>query len=176
MVLVGPPAAGKSTVGRLLAAELGAPFVDTDAEVALTAGKPVGDIFVADGEAAFRDLERIAAARALAAERAVVALGSGAVLDPDTRTLLGARRVVHLAAGFATVASRLGFDRPRVVIPGNPRGMLRTMLAQREPDYAALAARTVRADELAPEEIVADLAGWLAAGAPERRAAGGVGR
>ena len=161
IVLIGPPGAGKSSVGELLAAELGVPFADTDAEVARAAGKPVGDIFVDDGEQVFRELERGAVARGLAAvgpEGGVLALGSGAVLDPDVRRMLAGQVIVYLEAGFATVAKRTGMDRPRVVIPGNPRGMLRAMLEERRPVYAELAAITVPTDDMAPEEVAADLA------------------
>jgi shikimate kinase len=163
VVLTGPPAAGKSAVGKLLAAQLGAAFVDTDTEVEAVAGKPVGDIFVEDGEPAFRELERAAVRRALAAEGSVVALGSGAVLDPGTRQSLTGQRVAYLAAGFTSIARRLGLDRPHVVIPGNPRGQLRSMLEERRPVYERLAVITVQADELAPEEIADEIAGWLAA-------------
>ena len=161
IVLIGPPRAGKSSVGELLAAELGVPFADTDAEVARAAGKPVGDIFVDDGEQVFRELERGAVARGLDAvgpEGGVLALGSGAVLDPDVRRMLAGQVIVYLEAGFATVAKRSGMDKPRVVVPGNPRGMLRGMLEERRPVYAELAAVTVPTDGMAPEEVAADLA------------------
>jgi shikimate kinase len=161
IVLIGPPGAGKSSVGELLAAELGVPFADTDTEVARTAGKPVGDIFVDDGEQVFRELERGAVARGLDAigpEGGVLALGSGAVLDPDVRRMLAGQVIVYLEAGFATVAKRSGMDKPRVVVPGNPRGMLRAMLEERRPVYADLAAITVQTDDMAPEEVAADLA------------------
>jgi shikimate kinase len=171
VVLIGPPAAGKSAVGALLATELGVPFADTDSLVAVAAGKPVGDIFVDDGEQVFRELERAAVARGLEATGApeapgadggVLALGSGAVLDPDVRRMIAGRLVVYLEAGFATVATRIGMDRPRVVIPGNPRGQLRAMLEERRPVYAELAAITVPTDDMAPEEVAADLAKRLA--------------
>ena len=161
VVLIGPPTAGKSSVGALLAAELGVPFADTDALVARTAGKPVGEIFVDDGELVFRELERGAVASGLDAVRpagGVLALGSGAVLDPDVRRMLAGQVVVYLEAEFATVAKRTGMDRPRVVIPGNPRGQLRAMLDERRPVYAELASLTVPTDDLAPEEVAADLA------------------
>jgi shikimate kinase len=96
VVLTGPPAAGKSAVGALLADRLNSPLVDTDAEVESAAGKPVGDIFVDDGEDAFRDLERAAARQALQAGGAVVALGSGAALDPAVRELLAGQPVAYL--------------------------------------------------------------------------------
>jgi shikimate kinase len=149
-------------VGKLLGGQLGAAFVDTDADVEAAAGKPVGDIFIEDGESAFRELERAAVRRALAADGAVVALGSGAVLDPDIQRSLTGQRVAYLAVGFTAIARRLGLDRPRVVIPGNPRGRLRGMLEERVPVYERLAVITVQADELAPEEIADEIAGWLA--------------
>ncbi|HEX3712247.1 MAG TPA: shikimate kinase, partial [Trebonia sp.] len=99
VVLVGPPTAGKSSVGALLAAELGVPFADTDALVAAVAHKPVGDIFIDDGDRAFREYERGAVARGLEEVRAdggVLALGSGAVLDPDVRRMLADELVVYL--------------------------------------------------------------------------------
>ena len=161
VVLMGPPASGKTVVGQLLSGRLGAAFVDTDAEIAAAAGKPVGDIFVDDGEPAFRELERAAAERALAAGGAVVALGSGAVLDPAVQALLRGQAVAYLSAGFPAIARRLGLDRPRVILPGNPRGRLRTMLEERRPVYERLAAFTVPADDLAPEEITEEIAAWL---------------
>jgi len=161
IVLVGPPSAGKTSVGLLLAAELGVPFADTDDLVAAAAGKPVGDIFIEDGEQVFRELERGAVARGLDAvgpEGGVLALGSGAVLDPDVRRMLAGQVIIFLEAGFATVAKRTGMDRPRVVIPGNPRGRLRAMLEERRPVYAELASNTAATDDMAPEEVAADLA------------------
>jgi len=161
IVLIGPPSAGKTSVGSLLAAELGVPFADTDDLVAAAAGKPVGDIFVDDGEQVFRELERGAVARGLDAVGpggGVLALGSGAVLDPDVRRMLAGQVIVYLEAGFATVAKRIGMDRPRVVIPGNPRGRLRAMLEERRPVYAELASVTAVTDDMAPEEVAADLA------------------
>ena len=162
VVLIGPPAAGKSSAGRLLATRLGVPFADTDNLVAQAAGKPVSDVFVEDGEAAFRELERAAVAHGLdgfGLAGGVLALGSGAVLDPDVRRMIDKPGVViaYLEAGFATVAKRTGFDKPRVVIPGNPRGRLRAMLDERRQVYEALAALTVPTDDLAPDEVAADL-------------------
>jgi shikimate kinase len=164
VVLVGPPTAGKSSVGALLAAELAVPFADTDALVAKAADKPVGDIFVDDGELVFREFERGAVAAGLDAVKpagGVLALGSGAVLDPDVRRMIAGQLIVYLEAGFATVAKRTGMDRPRVVIPGNPRGQLRAMLDERRPVYAELATLTVTTDDMAAEEVAAGLAARL---------------
>ena len=161
MVLIGPPGAGKSAVGPLLAGRLGVEFRDTDADVGTAAGKPVSDIFIENGEEAFRELERAAVTRALGTLRehgGVLALGSGAVLDPAVQALLDGLPVVYLSADFATVARRIGLDRPRVVVPGNPRGRLRAMLNERDAIYQRLAAVTVPTDDLDPDELADQIA------------------
>lgn len=160
-ILIGPPGAGKSTVGPLLAALLGTGFADTDSRVAAVAGKPVGDIFIEDGEAAFRALERAAVASAVADHAGVLGLGGGAVLDPGTQALLGGQRVVYLEAGFAEAAKRVGLDKPRPLLLGNPRAQLRALLEQRLPVYQALAWITVSTNGRAPQEIAADIAAQL---------------
>ena len=165
VVLIGPPGAGKSAVGPLLADRLGVAFRDTDAEVGAAAGKPVSDIFIENGEEAFRELEQEAVTRALAEHGelrehgGVLALGSGAVLDAGVRRQLGQlTTVVYLSADFGTVARRIGLDRPRVVIPGNPRGRLRAMLDERDAIYQRLAAVTVPTDDLDPDELADQIA------------------
>jgi shikimate kinase len=166
-VLIGPPGAGKSAVGPLLAERLGVPFRDTDADVAAAAGMPVGDIFIEQGEQAFRELERVAAASALGEHGGlrehggVLALGSGAVLDQQVQRLLDGLPVVYLTADFGTVARRVGLDRPRVVIPGNPRGRLRAMLEERRPLYERLACLTVQTDDLDPGELAEQISATL---------------
>ena len=162
-VLIGPPGAGKTAVGPLLAELLGTSFRDTDADVVAAAGRPVSDIFIEQGEQAFRQLEREAAARALREHQGVLALGSGAVLDPGLEHRLEGLPVVYLAADFGTVARRLGLDRPHVVIPGNPRGRLRAMLEERRPLYERLATVTVTTDDDDPDEVAEQIAAKLAA-------------
>ena len=157
-VLIGAPGSGKTSVGPLLAERLGTSFRETDADIAAVAGQPVSDIFIEQGEPAFRQLEREAAARALREHDGVLALGSGAVLDPDIQQRLEGVPVVYLAVDFTTVARRMGLDRPRVVIPGNPRGRLRAMLEERRPLYEQLATLTVQTDDLDPDELAAEIA------------------
>jgi len=162
-VLIGPPGAGKTTVGRLLAAELGVGFTDTDAEVEAVAGKPVSDIFVEDGEPAFRELERAAVARALAEANGVVAIGGGAVLDPRTQARLAGHPVVYLETGFAAAAKRVGLAQARPLLVGNPRATLKILLDQRIPIYRRLATITVGTDDREPADIAGEIASTLAA-------------
>ncbi len=161
-ILIGPPGAGKSTVGPLLAALLSAAFLDTDASIERVAGKPVGDIFIDDGEPAFRALEREAVAAALAGQHGVISIGGGAVLDEGTRQLLAGQQVVYLETGFAEAAKRVGLGVPRPLLLGNPRAQLKALLEQRLPIYQQLAWITVSTDDREPGEIAADIAKQVA--------------
>jgi shikimate kinase len=161
-VLIGPPGAGKTTVGGLLATRLRVPFTDTDAEIEAVARKPVSDIFIEDGEPAFRALERAAVAKALEGGTGVVAVGGGAVLDPGTQQALAGQRVVYLKTGFSAAAKRTGMNQARPLLVGNPRAALKVLLEQRLPVYQRLATITVGTDDREPQEIADDIAGRLA--------------
>jgi shikimate kinase len=162
VVLIGPPGAGKSTAGAKLAELLGTTFRDTDADIEARAGKPIADVFIEDGEETFRKLEQTAAREALTEHDGVVALGSGAILDPQIQQELGQdHTVVYLAADFSTVAKHAGLDKPRVVLPGNPRGRLRAMLDERRPLYEAVATITIQADDYDPAELATEIAARL---------------
>jgi shikimate kinase len=166
LVLVGPPASGKTTVGTAVAAALGAGFRDTDADVEAAAGATVADLFVQQGEPHFRALEERAVARALAEHDGVLALGGGAVLSAATRELLvGHARhggtVVHLDVDVHDAARRAGLSRDRPLLAVNPRAMLRTMLEQRAPLYAEVATATVATQGRTPEDVVADVLALL---------------
>ncbi|HEY2508054.1 MAG TPA: shikimate kinase [Streptosporangiaceae bacterium] len=157
-MLIGPPGAGKTTVGTALAVRLGTEFTDTDAVVEAAAGKPVSDIFVTDGEAEFRRLERDAVAAALAGDAGVIGLGGGAPMQPATQELLAGRRVVYLETGFSELTKRVGLDRARPLLIGtNPRAQLRAMLEQRLPVYQQLAWLTVGTDGRKPDEIADEI-------------------
>jgi shikimate kinase len=162
VVLVGPPGSGKTTVGPLLAALLGVDFAETDDVIAARAGKPVADVFIEDGEEAFRELERSAVSEIIGAQRGVAALGSGSVLSEDTRKALAGRPVVYLETGFPAVARRTGLSGPHPPIPGNPRGRLRQMLEERRAVYEDLAWLTVPTDDLEPRQIAERIAAAIA--------------
>lgn len=153
LVVVGPPGAGKTTVGRLLASRLGVELRDTDSDIERTAGKPISEIFIEDGEAAFRALERAAVATALAEHDGVVALGGGAVMDEGTRELLESRRVVFLNVGLADAASRVGLNRDRPLLIGNPRAQLKKLMDERRPLYEQVATITVDTSGRTPEDV-----------------------
>ena len=152
-VLVGAPGAGKTTVGRLLAERLGVPFRDTDSDIEERAGKSIPDIFVQDGEPAFRALERAAVAGALADHAGVLALGGGAVLAAETRALLVGHRVVFLDVGLAAAVRRIGLARDRPLLAINPRSQLRVLMEERRPLYESVATITVSTDDRTPEEV-----------------------
>jgi len=162
IVVVGPPASGKTTVGTAVAAALGLAFRDTDADVEAQTGTSIADLFVDQGEPHFRALEERAVARALAEHGGVLALGGGAVTSPATRELLVAHgraggTVLWLDVDVPSAAKRAGLSRDRPLLAVNPRAMLRTMLEARAPLYAEVATVTVSTSARPVEEVVADV-------------------
>jgi shikimate kinase len=153
IVFVGPPGAGKSTIGRAVAAHLGVEFRDTDEDIVATANKSIADIFLDDGEPRFRELERAAVATALAEHDGVLAVGGGAVLDPATRSALSGHTVVWLDVRLTDAVSRVGLGASRPVLALNPRATLATLLAERAPLYAEVATIHVHTDGLSVDEV-----------------------
>ncbi len=161
VVLVGPPGSGKTTTGAALAERLDVPLHDTDAAVEAAQGRSIADIFVVDGEAAFRDLERAEVARALAEEPGVVALGGGAPVDPLTEPLLVAHTVVFLDVGIADAARRIGFDRSRPLLAVNPRASWVRLMNDRRPVYERVATHVVDTAGRTADEVAEEIAGLL---------------
>jgi len=160
-VLVGAPGSGKSTVGELVASALGVAFRDTDADIVERAGKPISDIFVDDGEPAFRQLEREAVAAALASYDGVLSLGGGAILAEETRALLAGHTVVYLSVELADAVSRVGLGAGRPLLAVNPRATLKYLLDQRRPLYEEVATLTVATGGRTPEEVADEIASAL---------------
>ncbi|MFK8845492.1 shikimate kinase [Streptomyces sp. Ac-502] len=155
VVLVGPPGAGKSTVGALLAERLGAGYRDTDADIEAGAGKPIPDIFIDHGEPHFRDLERRAVRAAVESHPGVLSLGGGAIMDEGTRALLAGLPVVFLDVQLADAVRRVGLDAPRPLLAVNPRQRWRELMEVRRPLYTEVARAVVATDSRTPEEVAA---------------------
>ncbi|USX55869.1 shikimate kinase [Lentzea sp. HUAS12] len=153
-VVVGPPGAGKTTVSELLAARLGVPFRDVDADIVQLAGKPISDIFTDDGEPVFRAMEEEAVAKALVEHEGVLALGGGAVLSATTRERLREHTVVFLNVGMAEGVRRTGLAANRPLLTGvNPRATFKALLDARLPLYREVATVEVLTDALDPEQV-----------------------
>ncbi|MCW2638744.1 MAG: shikimate kinase [Dactylosporangium sp.] len=160
-VIVGPPGAGKTTVGQLVADALGVGFADADAEIEAVAGKPIPEIFIDDGEEHFRALERSAVATALDGFAGVLALGGGAILDAETRKRLVGHRVVYLSVELADAVHRVGLGAGRPLLALNPRATLKYLLDQRRPLYTEVATIVVSTDGRTPEEVAAEVTAAL---------------
>jgi shikimate kinase len=154
IVLVGFMGTGKSTVGRLLAARLGRPFVDMDEEIERRAGRPIPEIFAREGEPAFRRLERALVRELSARSGLVIAPGGGIVLDPaNVADFARSGLVACLAAAPATILARVGQDPHRPLLQGgDPLGRIVALLDRRRDLYEAIPFR-IDTDGLAPEAV-----------------------
>jgi len=164
VVVVGPMGSGKSTVGSILARRLGVALRDTDADVEVRAGKSVSDIFVDDGEPVFRDLERQAVVVALDEHPGVLALGGGAVMDPLTEEALRGHTVVFLDVQVTDAARRIGLNRDRPLLLGNPRAQWLRIMERRRPVYQRVSTAVVPTDGRTPEEVAEAVLAELALG------------
>ena len=161
VVLVGPMGAGKSTVGSLLAQTWGVAFRDTDRDVEDAQGRPISEIFIDQGEAFFRGLERAAVAEALAAHDGVLSLGGGAVLDPGTRERLEGHRVVFLHVGLSDAVKRVGLGSSRPLLLGNVRARVKALLDERLPVYREVATHTVDTDGKSVEQVAQEVRAYV---------------
>ena len=163
VVLMGFMGTGKSEVGRRLAQRLGRSFVDTDQTIEERAGKRIAAIFADDGEVAFRRLEREAVEDAASRGGAIIAVGGGAVLDPENlRRLREAGVLVHLTARPEIILRRVGDGANRPLLQDDPHGAVTRLLAERGPAYAAAADVTVDTSERSADQVVAEIQQALA--------------
>ncbi|WP_329407903.1 shikimate kinase [Streptomyces sp. NBC_00704] len=153
VVLVGPMGVGKSTVGQLLAERLGVAYRDTDDDIVADAGRAIAEIFVDEGEDAFRAMEKRAVRRALTEHDGVLALGGGAILDPDTRGLLAGQCVLYLAMDVEEAVKRTGLNAARPLLAVNPRKQWRELMEARRHLYEGVATAVVATDGRTPEEV-----------------------
>jgi shikimate kinase len=170
-VLVGMMGSGKSSVGRRLAARLGVPFVDADAEIEKAAGMTINDIFALRGEAEFRSGEARVILRLLESGPQVLSTGGGAFMNPDTRAAIAAKGLsIWLNAEIDVLMKRVRrrHDRP-LLKTGDPAATLRKLMLERNGTYALsdlmVESRDVPHDKIV-DEIVAALAAHLADAPP----------
>ncbi len=164
IVLVGLMGAGKTRIGRRLAARLNLPFFDSDTEIETAAGESIAEIFANRGEHAFREGERRVIARLLAQPVHVLATGGGAFMDPQTRTLIARRGVsLWLRADLDILLARVSRRSNRPLLKrGDPREILAALIDTRHPVYAT-ADLVVDSGEGAPEATVRRALAALAA-------------
>jgi len=159
ILLIGPPGAGKSTVGVALANELGVPFVDTDQVIEKETGKTITDIFVVDGESHFRALEVEVLKAVLTLENGVISLGGGAPISDEAQQLIknSNSHTVFLDVSLATAAPRVGFNRDRPLLLGNPRAQWQALSDKRRPIYEMLADDCIKVDDMGVDQVVVQI-------------------
>ncbi|MGV9502941.1 shikimate kinase, partial [Streptomyces sp. NPDC003642] len=139
--------------GRLLAERLGVSYRDTDDDIVAEQGRTIAEIFVDEGEAAFRAVEKAAVHRALAEHDGVLALGGGAILDADTRARLAGQRVAYLSMDVEEAVKRTGLNAARPLLAVNPRKQWRELMEARRHLYEEVATVVVATDGRTPEEV-----------------------
>ncbi|MFE3291310.1 shikimate kinase [Rhodococcus sp. NPDC059234] len=161
-VLVGPPGAGKSTIGRRLARALDVEVFDTDVAIERETGRTIPDIFAVDGEPAFRVIEEDVVRRALLEQDGIVSLGGGSILSEATRERLVGHTVVYLEISVAEGLKRTGANVSRPLLAGgDARQKYRELMRRRRPLYRKVATIRVRTDGRSPARVVQQLVAKL---------------
>jgi len=156
VILIGPMGSGKTTIGSLLAEKLGLSFRDTDHLIEEQQEKTVSQIFLDQGEDAFRAIEKRVLREELLTDGTVLSLGGGAPISIDAQSALRAiaSHIIFLDISLSTVAPRIGFNRDRPLLLNNPRGQWQTLMEARRPIYEAIADTIINVDDKSEEEIV----------------------
>ena len=156
LVLIGPPGCGKSTVGAALAQKLTIDFIDTDVAIESSYGHKISDIFVDKGEEFFRDLEFKVLDQSLMKEDCVLSLGGGAPIAQRAQEILKTAKapIFFLDVSLAVAAPRVGFNRDRPLLLGNPRAQWQSLAETRRPIYESLASFVIKVDAMSVEEVV----------------------
>ena len=159
VVLIGAPGSGKSTVGAALAKVLALDFIDTDQLIEEREGKAITDIFVVEGEPHFRAVELETLKHVLTLNDVVVSLGGGAPISDEAQQLINSSKstVIFLDVSLATAAPRVGFNRDRPLLLGNPRAQWQALSDKRRPIYEALADVSIKVDDMSVEAITSEI-------------------
>ena len=156
LILIGPPGCGKSTVGAALAQKLTIDFIDTDVAIESSYGHKISDIFVDKGEEFFRDLEFDTLGKSLMVQDCVLSLGGGAPIAQRAQDILKTAKapIFFLDVSLAVAAPRVGFNRDRPLLLGNPRAQWQSLAETRRPIYESLASFVIKVDAMSVEEVV----------------------
>ena len=156
LILIGPPGCGKSTVGAALAQKLTIDFIDTDVAIESSYGHKISDIFVDKGEEFFRDLEFDTLGQSLMVQDCVLSLGGGAPIAQRAQNILKTAKapIFFLDVSLAVAAPRVGFNRDRPLLLGNPRAQWQSLAETRRPIYESLASFVIKVDAMSVEEVV----------------------
>ena len=155
VVLIGPPGAGKSTIGKALAKEIATEFIDSDSEIERITGKKISDIFVEEGEAVFRKTEVEVVTALLDEFEGVIALGGGAPINTQIQEALTGVEypIIFIDVSISQAANRIGFNKDRPLLLINPRQQWMNLMSERRPIYEKLASQTVNSDSQKPHEV-----------------------
>jgi shikimate kinase len=159
IILIGPPGAGKSTIGHSLAKKMQVKFADTDSLIEAKLNKKISDIFVDLGEPVFRSEELLVLAEVLQSDNGVISLGGGAPISSQAQELLrnSGATVIFLDISLGKAAARVGFNRDRPLLLGNPRAQWNELMSSRRPIYESLATAVIPVDDRSVNEICADI-------------------
>lgn len=165
IVLIGPPGAGKSSIGKALAKELKLNFIDSDSEIEKISHKKISEIFIEDGEPAFRLLEVDVVRKILADFDGVISLGGGAPINKEIQDLIVDANypVVFIDVSIAQAATRIGFNKDRPLLLVNPRQQWISLMNERRPIYEKLASQTISSDNQKPHEVAKQISDKLKA-------------
>lgn len=159
VVLVGPPGAGKSTVGRALAKLLNLEFIDSDREIERLTGRKISEIFVENGEEFFRDIELKTVTELLESFDGVISLGGGAPINSAIQKILknGDFEVVFLDVSISQAANRIGFNKERPLLLVNPRQQWIKLMNDRRAIYEDISTQYLLTDSKKPAEAAEEI-------------------
>ena len=159
IVLIGPPGSGKSTVGRSIARRLNRKFIDTDSVIEEKSKRRISEIFIDEGEEFFRKLELDALEETLLVPDSIISLGGGAPIKQEAQDLIVGSNVyvVFLDISLAGAAPRVGFNRDRPLLLGNPRAQWQSLNEIRRPIYEKLATFSIKVDDMSVDQIVGEI-------------------